>query len=118
MTLHRISNSVSGQRATIILAASGVALCIAAVVAVFAATGRSDSQSSVGSPAITRVEVPSMPGVGVLSEREFVASAYAEHEAYMEALFGPYKRAGWTAPVDLALAKSEHEQLIDAVLQP
>ena len=35
MTLHRISSSVSGQRATIILAASGVALCIAAVVAVF-----------------------------------------------------------------------------------
>jgi hypothetical protein len=63
-----------------------------------------------------RIEVPSMSGVGVLIDRELTSSAFAEHDAYMEALFGTYSRPQWNPPVDLALARSEHEHLIDAEL--
>ena len=118
MTLQRISHSVSNLRASVVAAAIGAGLCAVALVAVFAMSGNSGGQSTVVSPSVARIEVPSMPGVGVLGESEFVASAFAEHEAYMEAMFGPYQRAGWNEPVDVAFAKSEHERLVDAALQP
>jgi hypothetical protein len=118
MTMQRISNSVSNLRAPIVAAAIGAGLCGTALVAVFVTAASSNSQGSSGSPALTRIEVTSMPGVGVLSERELVASAFAEHEAYMEGLFGPYVRSAWAPPVDLAFAREQHDRLIDAVIQP
>ena len=117
MTIQRISHSVSNRRAPV-FAVAVASLCAVGLAAAFAIAGNSGGQSTVVSPSVARVEVPSMPGVGVLSDREIIASAFAEHEAYMEALFGPYQRTGWVPEVDVALAKNEHERLIDAVLQP
>src|SRR5690606_19640748 len=44
------------------------------------------------------------------------ASAFAEHESFMEANFGQPVARPWTAPVDLAVAQSEHNVLIDSAL--
>ncbi len=116
MTLERIPHSVSGQRTAAVTAALGVAFVIIAAVAVFANAATSEGEGATASTSLTHLDAPSVPGVLLLTRSELIASAFTEHEAYMEALFGPYTRAAWVAPVDLALAKGEHDRSIDAVL--
>ena len=78
--------------------------------------GGDTSTTSQPTSGISVAHSRSLPGVGELANAEFVASAYAEHESFMEANFGQPVARPWTAPVDLAVAQSEHNVLIDAAL--
>ena len=78
--------------------------------------GGDTSTTSQPTSGISAAHSRSLPGVGELANAEFVASAFAEHESFMEANFGQPVTYPWAAPVDLAVAQSEHNALIDAEL--
>ncbi len=72
-------------------------------------SGGGSSQATVN-PAPAAPAVVSAPGVGTISQDEFLKSAYTTHEAYMEALFGPYSNE--PASFDLGAARAEHDRHI------
>lgn len=116
MTVQRQSNHPIASMRTSLVAGAFIAATAAsfALGAVLYGGGGSTTSESAGSPPVAQTR--SLPGVGVLSTNEFVASAFAEHESYMEANFGQPWARPWNAPVDLAVAQGEHNALIDSEL--
>ena len=101
----------------------GLVAAVAAGIGIGAlAFDGSGSTSSPGqvvvNPALAAPPViASSPGVGAVSEGEFLRSAFGLHESFMEALFGPYRvdrptEANEAPALDIAAARAEHDNLI------
>jgi len=116
MTVQRQShNPIASVRTSLVAGAFIAATAASFALGAFLYGGNSTSTSgTAGSPSV--VQGKSLPGVSALSNSDLVASAFAAHESYMEANFGQPVARAWNAPVDLAVAQAEHNQLIDSAL--